>query len=295
MQRYIKNVLSKNVLFKNVLLLIAILFLVSYTLAFQGEKSNASDLSGTGSMVLIPGGLYTIGDGVYGEMREVDVAPFFIDTHEVTNEKFARFLNDVYPEAKEDWLLWVNTEKGSMFKIVFEEGEEAGGGVFKVAEGYEDYPVVTVSWDGAVAYAEWEGKTLPTREQWEVAARGKSTGRFPWGDEIDPDKANYHIEEQRKEKIKGTAMPVGSYPPNEFGLYDVVGNVWEWTIDESEADFLSSVSFIDSLSSMTNPLKILMGGSFLTSEKEIGVSLSQPANQKARFGNIGFRCVVSAE
>jgi formylglycine-generating enzyme required for sulfatase activity len=246
-------------------------------------------------MVLIPGGLYTIGGGVGGEMRDVEVAPFFIDTHEVTNEKFARFLNDVYPEAKEDWLLWVNTEKGSEFKIVFKESEEGNGGVFSVVEGYKKHPVVTVSWDGAVAYTEWEGKTLPTVVQWEVAARGKSTDRFPWGDKIDPDRANYRTDVQRKEKIKGTAMPVGSYPPNEFGLYDVVGNVWEWTIDESETDFLSAVSFIDSLSSMTNPLKVLVGGSFLTSEKEIGVSLSFPANQKARFGNIGFRCVKPAE
>ena len=269
-------------------LIFSLLLFVSYSFAFQ-DKAPAP---GVESMALIPGGSYTISYGDSKEEKTVKLDPFYIDTYEVTNEKFARFLNDVYPKAKEGWLLWVNTEKGSEFKIIMNEDEE---GVFSVVEGYENHPVVTVSWEGATAYAEWEGKSLPTIEQWEAAARGNSTARFPWGDEIDPEKANFRTNEQLHKKEKGEIKPVGSYAPNEFGLYDVVGNAWEWTADDSVTDFLSFVPFINSLSFLTNPLKMLMGGSYLTSEDEIGVSISHPANQKARFGNIGFRCVAAAE
>lgn len=268
----------------------SLLLLVSYSFAFQ--ENDTAPATGAESMVLIPGGSYTISCGDPDKEKSVELDSFYIDTHEVTNEKFARFLTAVYPEVKEGWLLWVNTDKGSEFKITMNEDEE---GVFSVVEGYENHPVVTVSWEGALAYTKWEGKSLPTIEQWEAAARGDSKARFPWGDEIDTDKANYRSNEQLHKKEKGEIMPVGSYAPNEFGLYDVVGNAWEWTADESVTDFLSFVPFINSLSSFTNPLKILMGGSYLTSEDEIGVSLSHPANQKVRFGNIGFRCVMAAE
>ncbi|MBN1574166.1 MAG: SUMF1/EgtB/PvdO family nonheme iron enzyme [Deltaproteobacteria bacterium] len=268
------------------------LLLFSYSFAFQDTAAPAPDAE---SMALIPGGSYTMSCGDPDKEKIVELDPFYIDTFEVTNEKFARFLNAVYPEVKEGWLLWVNTDKGSEFKITKNSAEGSGEGVFSVVEGYENHPVVTVSWEGAMAYAKWEGKSLPTMKQWEAAARGNSTARFPWGDEIDPEKANYRTNEKLHTKEKGEIRSVGSYPPNEFGLYDVVGNAWEWTIDESKTGFLSFVPFINSLSFLTNPLKTLMGGSYLTGEDEIGVSLAHPANLKARFGNVGFRCVTAAE
>jgi formylglycine-generating enzyme len=280
-------------------LTITLILSISYSLAFQKSDGDDTAIPDAETSALIPGGVYTISDG--DEMKTVELNPFYIDIFEVTNKKYAQFLNDVFPDAKDDWLLWVNTEKGSQFKITFENGDV---GVFSVVEGYEDYPVVTVSWEGAMAYAEWAGKTLPTMEQWEVAARGNSKDRFPWGDELDIDKANYHSkivkvssEEAQKDddEVKSKLMPAGSFDPNEFGLYDVIGNAWEWTSDDYKSNFLSFVPFIDSLAFLTKPMKVMMGGSFLTSEEEIGVSLSFPANIKARFGNIGFRCVTPAD
>lgn len=101
-----------------------------------------------------------------------------------------------------------------------------------------DHPVVHISWNDAVAYCAWVGGRLPTEAEWEWAARGGATTTFPWGDELEPDGVH------RMNVFQGTfpggntladgwagTCPVGSFEPNGFGLYNVVGNVWEWTAD----------------------------------------------------------------
>lgn len=92
-----------------------------------------------------------------------------------------------------------------------------------MASALSDHPVFGVSWYDAVAFAQWAEKRLPTEAEWEKAARGGLEGRkYPWGDSIDKSKAN----------LKPPFVePVGLYSPNGYGLYDVVGNVWEWVMD----------------------------------------------------------------
>ncbi len=193
-------------------------------------------------MVLIPGGLATIGTdpaelnqlvemgrevphmdsthatwwfGDETPQHEVSVAPFYMDAHEVTNAEFAAFVEATGYEAEGDWRKYAG-------------------------EGREQHPVVNVTWHDANAYAEWAGKRLPTEAEWEWAARAGSDARwFPWGDTPDPDRANWRQEGESFFQGLGRMMfgrrihttPVGSYEPNGFGLYDMVGNAAEWCAD----------------------------------------------------------------
>ena len=241
---------------------------------------------GEEDMVLIEGRTYIVGEGE----KTVSLDPFLIDKFEVTNSEYSAFLNEAYPDVKDEWLLWVGTEEGSGFMI-----EKQEDGSFRVFDGYEAYPVVTVSWEGAMRYAEWAGKTLPTSQQWEAAARGESSTKFPWGDEVDQNRANFLKEPeelgQPEDVEKPEIMPVGSFDPNTFGLYDVVGNVWEWTIDDYVTDYLSFLPSLGLKPAAGDTLKIVMGGSFLTTPDEISVSIFFPISPIAHFGNVGFRCV----
>lgn len=112
-------------------------------------------------------------------------------------------------------------------------------------KGREQYPVVHIAYEDAVAYAKWAGKRLPTEAEWEFAARGGLTGQvFPWGNEFKPDgkwMANSHQghfpnQDTGADKFTGSA-PVAKFPPNGYGLYDVGGNVWEWTSDWYRPDY----------------------------------------------------------
>ena len=97
----------------------------------------------------------------------------------------------------------------------------------------EDHPIVNVSWEDAKAYCEWAGGRLPTEAEWEYAARGEKEGlKYPWGDEISEEHANYG------RNVGGTSV-VGSYPANDFGLYDMAGNVWEWVADGYDQNYYS--------------------------------------------------------
>ena len=177
-------------------------------------------------MALIPAGTFQMGsddpvshaDGQ--PVHTVHLDAFFMDTHEVTNAQFKRFV-DANPQWQKDniearfhggnYLLhWTGTDY------------PAGRG---------DHPVTHVSWYAAMAYAEWAGKRLPTEAEWEYAARGGLAGKtYPWGDTITPADANYH-------NNVGDTTPVGQYPANGYGLYDMAGNVWEWCLDAWDEDF----------------------------------------------------------
>ena len=120
---------------------------------------------------------------------------------------------------------WYNIGDGSRIEFV--------SGKYRAKTGYENHPVTYVSWYGAMAYAAWKGKRLPTEAEWEKAARGGLAGlKYPWGNTIDSTKANYN------NHIKDTTA-VGKYTANGYGLFDMAGNVWEWCLDEYNAGFYS--------------------------------------------------------
>jgi formylglycine-generating enzyme required for sulfatase activity len=183
-------------------------------------------------------------------------------------------------------------------------------------DGKYDHPVVHVSWDDAVAYAQWAGKRLPTEAEWEFAARGGLDGKpYAWGDEPPSDTAIHANIWQGDFPYRNTALdgyertaPVRSYAPNGYGLHDVAGNVWEWCADRYRADLYRQRAGGGVTVNPTGPTeafdprnpradsRVQKGGSFLCND-----SYCSRYRPGARHGcspdtgmsHVGFRCVKS--
>ncbi len=158
-------------------------------------------------MVLIPSGEFTMGSNDWwpksGPEHKKSLSAFYIDKYEVTNKKYKTFVDSAGYKPPDHW-----------------EGN-------KIPDGRENHPVVYVNWFDAEAYCKWTGKRLPTEAEWEKAARGTDKRAFPWGDKFSRDKAN------TPQYGKEDTMPVGSFEAGKspYGIYDMAGNVWEWTAD----------------------------------------------------------------
>jgi formylglycine-generating enzyme required for sulfatase activity len=149
-----------------------------------------------------------------------------------------------------------------------------------------DHPIVDVTWDQAKAYCEWDAGRLPTEAEWEYAARGGKDGlKYPWGNDITPDNANYS-----GSKWHGTS-PVHTYPPNAWGLYDMAGNVWEWVADWYDKDYYASSPADDPRGPQSGALRVLRGGSFVDVARFLRASGRFRVAPGGRSLNIGFRCV----
>ena len=289
-------------------------------------------------MVTIPGGTFRMGDeNQWPEERSaeaVTVSAFCLDTYEITNAQFAQFVKETnyltvaeQPLAKEQFPELTDEER-SPGSVVFQpipKGEffselswwhwvvganwQHPEGPKSTIKGKENYPVVHIAFEDAQAYANWAGKTLPTEAQWEFAARGGLKDKiFAWGNTYNPKKANtwqgeFPVKTTQEDGYFGTA-PVGSFPPNGYGLYDMTGNVWEWTEDWYQWGHDRQVSQIDPV--MNNEKTsfdprdpgvakhVIKGGSFLCARNYC--SRYRPSAREAQSpdtgtSHIGFRLV----
>jgi len=209
----------------------------------------------TSGMVFIEGGSFDMGAGsIYSEegpVRREAVASFWIDATEVTNAEFAEFVDATgYVTVAEAGIDGVVPPGAAVFQIPesnaegrwsyadtanWRQPEGAGSSIV----GREHFPVVQIAYQDAAAYARWKGRTLPTEVQWEYAARGGLDGaKYAWGEEREPGgqylannwQGFFPFNDEGADGFIGRA-PVGCYPPNGYGLYDMIGNVWEWTAD----------------------------------------------------------------
>jgi serine/threonine-protein kinase len=218
-------------------------------------------------MVLIPAGPFLMGcdHGLENEapVHEVSLDNFFLDATEVTNAQYRLFCEKTRrtPPPNPRW-------DSSYFA------------------GKPSHPVVNVTWFDADAYARWAGRRLPTEAEWEKAARGGLAGfEYPWGDGIDPTRANYNA--------SGTC-PVRSYDPNGYGVHEIVGNVWEWCSDWYAADAYRTSPRTNPTGPPTGADKVLRGGSIDGSIRTVRIAYRHWMSPHRRSSDIGFRCALDA-
>jgi len=303
--------------------------------------------SSTG-MVHIEGGTFMMGsDGHYAEeapAHRVTVDSFFIDRYEVTNAEFAAFVESTghvtvcerpanpadYPGADPAMCapsscVFVKPAQPVDLSNPYNWWTYITGanwrhpeGPASSIEGHENDPVVHVAYEDVEAYAAWVGKEIPTEAEWEYAARGGLEGmEFAWGDDFTPGgvymantwQGNFPVENLRSDGYE-MRSPVGSFPPNGYGLYDMTGNVWEWTRDWYGAYHAAekaccgqvnprggkrSTSYDAAVPNVHIPRKVMKGGSFLCAYNYC--RRYRPAARMAQAvdtstNHLGFRLVV---
>jgi sulfatase modifying factor 1 len=263
----------------------------------------------TSEMVWIPSGKFTLGEnpryGEEGPPRRVSVQGFWMDAHEVTNAQFTSFVKSTgYKSTAEQYPPTIPGAPPEMMLpgsavfaaptpispqwwrwVVGAQWRHPSGPTDSI-EGKDREPVVQITYQDASAYARWAGKELPTEEQWEFAARAGGNALPEPVDQQGKPQANYYqgvfpVKDLGSDGYLGRA-PVGCFPPNAFGLYDMIGNVWEWT--------KSTGSRPDA----REPVQIIKGGSYLCAANYCAryrPAARQFQEQSLGTDHIGFRLV----
>ncbi len=271
----------------------------------------------------VPGGLFRMGsedpfaypaDGE-GPAHEVSLRPFLIDRYVVSNDRFATFaaatayvtdaerwgwsfvfggllLGDFPPTRSVAEAPWWRQVEGAQWR--HPEGPPSN------LEGRGEHPVVHVSHNDALAYCAWARVRLPTEAEWEFAARGGLDGRaFPWGDDREPAgqhrmnvwQGDFPTRNTAEDGYLGTA-PVDAFPPNGFGLYNMTGNVWEWTADWFDPGWYRVSPQENPCGPPSGSHRVTRGGSYICHAsycRRYRVSARGANMPDDATGNIGFR------
>jgi sulfatase modifying factor 1 len=310
---------------------------------------NVLDRAATEGMVWIPGQTFTMGSDRHypeeGPAHQVTLDGFWLDAHQVTNARFAEFAGATgymtvaerpldpadFPGAPAE-----NLQPGSMVFIrttgpvdlrhinlwwAWTPGASwrHPEGPRSTIEGREDHPVVHVAYEDAVAFTAWADRDLPSEAKWEAAARGGLDGvAFVWGD--DPEAAGERLANfwhgdfpWRPAPGYGRTAPVGSFPPNPYGLFDMAGNVWEWTSDWYASRHMTDTdlpaccaprnprgpeaqsSYDADQPQFRIPRKVVKGGSFLCADSyclRYRPGARRPQMIDTGMSHIGFRCAL---
>ncbi|WNG82894.1 formylglycine-generating enzyme family protein [Mycobacterium sp. ITM-2016-00316] len=286
-------------------------------------------------LAALPGGTYRMGSSHFypeeAPVHDVTVAPFAIERHPVTNAQFAEFVaatghvtvaeqqldpaafpgvpaDELVPGSLvfqptagpvdlRDWRQWWTWVPGASWKH-----PKGPGSTF---EDRPDHPVVQVAYPDAAAYAAWAGRRLPTEEQWEYAARAGATSAYAWGDDVRPGGALMANTWQgafpyRNGGALGWAgtSPVGTFPANGFGLFDMIGNVWEWTATRYAPRHRAHPEVSGCCPAPggdPSVNQVLKGGSHLCAPEychRYRPAARSPQSQDSSTTHIGFRCVA---
>ncbi|MBN1782439.1 formylglycine-generating enzyme family protein [bacterium] len=216
------------------------------------------------------------GDEDEKPVHRVYLDDFYMDACEVSNARFCIFLNEQGNQSG-GGVEWLDMESGYC-RIMKQDG------LYVPREGYENHPVVEVTWYGAEAYTAWAGKRLPTEAEWEYAARGGLEGEdYPWGEGINSKYANYNG------RNDGT-MPVENYPPNGYGLYQMAGNVQEWCADWYEDNYYRKSPYENPQGPGTGIGRVLRGGAWNHWETFLRCADRREEIPGWSGNHVGFRC-----
>jgi formylglycine-generating enzyme required for sulfatase activity len=246
----------------------------------------------------VPAGDYTYGDPPVVQNISYD---FQIMKYEVTNQQYVDYLEEalnagditVTTSTVEGYYMGDQNYSAGTYDFLDLDDNDCridwDGSNFSIVSGYEDHPVVEVTWFGSWAFAEHYGFSLPTEEEWEKAARGNTGYDYPWGNSIDGSRANYSNSGDPFEGNDVETTPVGMYngqiiqgfsttdSPSSYGAYDLAGNIWEWTDSWLSDSSSYRVRRGGGWSSGINNLRSWYRGSYIPTSGD---------------GTVGFRCVV---
>jgi len=217
--------------------------------------------------VLIPGGEFTMGKNSanpsdWQPEHRVRVDSFYLDRREVSNKDYFEFC------------------KATGYQLPFFWDMEE----FRCGMDFPEHPVVGVSFFDAQRYAEWKGLRLPTEAEWEYAARGGlDKASYPWGEGIDSTRANYG-------RKYSSSLPCASFPPNAYGLFDMGGNVWEWTTDRYGASYYSESPYDNPQGPGSGRFRVIRGGSWHSGAMCIQTYYRNGLSSSWLDFALGFRC-----
>ena len=235
-------------------------------------------------MVVMPAGEYIRGsnEGNRDESpcHKILLESFALDIHPVTNEQFSRFLEYMGGEKDQNYNDIIRLKESRINRA---------GGRLSIESGYAKHPVVGVTWYGAVAYAKWVGKRLPTEAEWEIASKGGLTGLYY--------STGINIEKNQGNFFSSDTTSVKSYAPNAYGLYDMAGNVYEWCQDWYGYNYYES-----SQQEPDNPkgplqgvYRVLRGGCWKSLKEDMRCSHRHRNNPGTVNGTYGFRCAANVK
>ncbi|MFC0274833.1 formylglycine-generating enzyme family protein [Metabacillus herbersteinensis] len=295
--------------------------------SFPTKPSSKEDI--IKDMIYIPGGEFLMGtdykkrifeDGE-GPIRNIKINPFYIDPTSVSNQSFQTFVEETKYITEAEKFGWsfifhslVSEKIKSKVRNIPSQAPwwyVVEGAYWKRPEGpgstivsRMDHPVVHVSWNDAIAYCKWAGKRLLTETEWEFAARGGLEQKiYPWGNELTPNgefqcniwQGTFPTNNTKEDGYLGTA-PISSYKPNGYGLYNMVGNVWEWCSDWFSRSLHNRGGRTNPKGSATGQAKVIRGGSYLCHYSYCNryrVAARSSNTPDSSTGNMGFRCALN--